>query len=143
MSSSLNKAAWARYLADYPDRLYVDSLLHIIDYGAAIGFSGMQSAQACRNLSTALEHPDTVNADIAALCSQHRMRGPFPAPPLLHFRASPLGVVSRPRNPAKLWVINHLSWPEGSSVNDGIPDEESSIVYEAFDSAVSEIQRLG
>ncbi len=143
MSSSFNRAAWARYLTDYPDPIYVESLLHIIDYGAAIGFSGLQSAQACRNLSTALEHPDTVAADIAALCLQQRMHGPFAAPPLPLFCASPLGVVSHPRNPAKLRVINYLSWPDGQSVNDGIPDTEASIVYEAFDSTVSEIRRLG
>ncbi|PIL25565.1 hypothetical protein GSI_12373 [Ganoderma sinense ZZ0214-1] len=71
------------------------------------------------------------------------MHGPFTAPPLTPFRSSPLGVVSRPRNPAKLRVINHLSWPQGSSVNDGIPDSESSIIYEPFDSAVAEIRRLG
>ncbi len=123
--------------------MYVDSLLHMIDYGAAIGFAGSQSEQTCRNLSTALEHPDTITADLAALCSQQRMHGPFSSLPLPQFRTSLLGVVSRPRNPAKLRVINHLSWPDGSSVNDGIPDTEASIVYEAFDSAVSEIRRLG
>ncbi len=51
--------------------------------------------------------------------------------------------MSRPRNPAKLRVIHHLSWPPGSSVNDGIPDSESHISYESFDSAVAEIRRLG
>ncbi|KAI1791545.1 hypothetical protein LXA43DRAFT_840628, partial [Ganoderma leucocontextum] len=135
--SSLRREAWARHLADYPDRNYVTSLLHIIEFGAALGYTGPLHSQECRNLSTALEHPDTVAADINALCSRQRMHGPFAAPPLTPFRSSPLGVVSRPRNPAKLRVINHLSWPQGSSVNDGIPDSESNISYESFDSAVS------
>lgn len=128
---------------DYPDPLFVKSLLHIIDYGAAIGYVGPPAPQHCRNLSTALAHPDTVAADIAALCSRQRMHGPFAAPPLAHFRTSPLGIVSRPRKPKKLRVINHLSWPRGSSVNDGIPDSESHITYESFDSAVAEIRSLG
>lgn len=141
--SELRRTAWASYLKDYPDPLFVKSLLHIIDYGAAIGYVGPPASQDCRNLSTALEHPDTVTADITALCSRQRMHGPFAAPPLPHFRTSPLGIVSRPRNPSKLRVINHLSWPRGSSVNDGIPDSESHIVYEPFDSAVAEIRSLG
>lgn len=123
--------------------MYVQALLHIIDFGAALGYSGPPLSQTCRNLATALEHPDTVAADISALCSRQRMHGPFTAPPLTPFRSSPLGVVSRPRNPSKLRVIHHLSWPRGSSVNDGIPDSESSISYESFDSAVAEIRRLG
>ncbi len=143
VSLSLNKEAWACYLADYPDHMYADSLLHMIDYGTAIGFAGSQSEQACRNLSTALEYPKTITADLAALCLQQRMHGPFSSPPLPQFCTSPLGVVSCPCNPAKLQVINHLSWPDSSSINDGIPDTEASIVYEAFDSAVSEIRRLG
>ncbi|PIL25946.1 hypothetical protein GSI_11700 [Ganoderma sinense ZZ0214-1] len=112
-------------------------------FGAALGHTGPSHSQECCNLSTALEHPDTVAADIDTLCSRHRMHGPFAAPPLTPFRSSPLGVVSCPRNPAKLRVINHLSWPQGTSINDGIPDSESSITYESFDSAVAEICRLG
>jgi len=36
-----------------------------------------------------------------------------------------------------MWqLINHLSWPEGNSTNDGIPDEEGSIKYKSFKSAI-------
>ncbi|KAL7278212.1 hypothetical protein ACG7TL_008187 [Trametes sanguinea] len=142
-NSSLQRDVWAAYLTDYPDQHFVSSLLHIIDFGAALGFIGSAKSQDCRNLTTALDHPATVSADIAALLPRQRIHGPFPAPPLEHFRSSPLGVVSRPRNPSKLRVIHHLSWPHGDSVNDGIPDSESHISYESFDSAVAAIRRLG
>ena len=51
--------------------------------------------------------------------------------------------MSHLHNPAKLRVINHLSWPQGTSINDSIPDSESNITYESFDSAVAKICRLG
>jgi hypothetical protein len=49
----------------------------------------------------------------------------------------------RPHNPSKRRLINHLSWPPGSSINDGIPDSESHIQYEAFEHALHEIASSG
>jgi hypothetical protein len=43
-----------------------------------------------------------------------------------------LGVIGRKRKPGKLRMINHLSWPRGSSVNDGIPDVEVHISFDMF-----------
>ena len=40
-------------------------------------------------------------------------------------------------------LISHLSWPPGSSVNDGIPDSEVSISYDAFDCAVKDLILTG
>ena len=77
------------------------------------------------------------------LLTSHHALGPFPAPPYLNFRCSPLGSVTRPRKPSKRRLIHHLSWPHGTSVNDGIPDIEGHIRYEAFDQAVSAIAKLG
>jgi Reverse transcriptase (RNA-dependent DNA polymerase) len=40
-------------------------------------------------------------------------------------------------------LINHLLWPPGSSVNNGIPDAEASISYDAFDCAVKDLVSVG
>jgi hypothetical protein len=40
-------------------------------------------------------------------------------------------------------MINHLSWPCGSSVNDGIPDVEAHISYDMFECAVSDLRLSG
>jgi hypothetical protein len=40
-------------------------------------------------------------------------------------------------------LIHHLSWPDGLSVNDGIPDAEGHIRYEAFDQAIAAIAACG
>lgn len=71
------------------------------------------------------------------------IHGPFSREPLAALRCSPVGVVARKRNPAKLRLINHLSWPDGLSVNDGIPDDEAHISYDMFERAVQDLLETG
>src|SRR5882672_12257017 len=40
-SSPLIREAWDLFLADYPDREFVNGLLNIMDVGASIGHSGL------------------------------------------------------------------------------------------------------
>ena len=142
VNSSLIKDAWEFYLLDYPDKQFVTSLLHIIDHGASLGFTGPNHPQACRNLSSAFDAPDAVNTSIHSLRKNGHIHGPFPSPPLPNFRASPLGTVTR-KQKTKRRLINHLSWPTGSSVNDGIPDSEAHIHYENFEQAIHLICSFG
>lgn len=138
------QGAWAHFLADYPDRIFLESLLHVIDYGAAIGYTGpYPSSPNCANLKTALEHPEVIESDINTLASNGRIQGPFTNSPHPFFHVSPLSTVSKKRNPNKHRVINHLSWPAGSSVNDGIPDSEASIIYESITYTINTIRCSG
>ncbi|KAG9023013.1 hypothetical protein FS837_006040, partial [Tulasnella sp. UAMH 9824] len=114
----------------------------IINHGASVGFHGPSALQSCSNLRSAFEVPESITVDIAALLSNGRAHGPFPSPPLPAFRCSPLGSVTHKRS-SKHRRIHHLSWPEGSSVNDWIPDSEGSITYERFQHAVSAVRTLG
>ena len=140
----LYRPAWEFYLADYPDRNFLKSLLHIIQFGANIGFIGAHHPQQCKNLRSALDHPSIVDNDIRTLAAHSHISGPFHAPPLLNFCCSPLGVVAHGKHqPSKFRVINHLSWPEGGSINDGIPDTEVSIAYDSFHCAVDDLRTLG
>jgi hypothetical protein len=141
--SKLHADAWEYYLRDYPDSTFVSTLLHIIRFGANIGCIGPQHDQSCKNLRSAAEHPGFVASTLQTMVENGQLAGPFPTPPLPNFRASPLGVVSRKRNPGKLRIINHLSWPSGTSVNDGISDSESRIEYDRFDRAVEDLIRSG
>ncbi|KAF5379032.1 hypothetical protein D9615_006011 [Tricholomella constricta] len=84
-----------------------------------------------------------MSSSIQSLLENSHAAGPFPSPPLPNFRCSPLGAVGRKRNPGKLCVINHLSWPKGKSVNDGIPDHEAHIVYDMFARAVQDLRQSG
>lgn len=140
VSSTLNKEAWSFYLQDYPDRDFVDTISHIIQHGANLGFSGDRNhLQTCSNLQSAPDFPTTIEADISAI---GRIRGPSTAPPFSNFRCSPLGSVTKKRT-SKRRCIHHLSWPHGISVNDGIPDEEATIVYDTFNHAARDLADSG
>jgi Reverse transcriptase (RNA-dependent DNA polymerase) len=138
----LRRDAWAFHLRDYPDRSFVDTLLHIIDHGALLGFDAPDHSQNCKNLTSCAEQPAVVTAAVGKLLQNSHALGPYLSPPLPNFRSSPLGLASRKRS-SKLRLINHLSWPHGDSVNAGIPDSEASIQYESFETALQVIRAYG
>lgn len=55
---------------------------------------------------------------------------------------SPLGIVPK-KNPSEFRLIHHLSFPRGSSINDSIPSEVSSVVYATINDAISVLKRMG
>ncbi|PPR04749.1 hypothetical protein CVT24_006895 [Panaeolus cyanescens] len=144
VSSPLIFKAWAYYLKDYPDTKFVNSVLNIIRRGANIGFSGVfSSSTRAPNLPSAFDHPEFLDSAVDKLVSNGQVIGPFSEPPFRIFRTSPIGSITRKRNPAKRRMINHLSWPKGSSVNDGIPDDQATISYDMFERAIDDLVRSG
>ena len=65
----------------------------------------------------------------------HRIAGPFKAPPFPTFWVSPLGLEFR--------LIHHLSFPPGTSANDGILPEHATLTYSRVDDAICLTKRLG
>ena len=57
-----------------------------------------------------------------------------------NYKISPLGVVPK-KTAGKFRIIHHLSYPEGSSVNDFIPREISSVQYATVQDAISIIKQ--
>lgn len=143
VSTPLVRDSWAFYLQDYPDRGFVSSLLNIIDYGANIGFSGPEVVLPAKNLKSAFDDLAFMDSAVEKLVQNAQVHGPFDLPPIADLRCSPLGSVTRKRNPDKRRLINHLSWPIGLSVNDGIPDSEAYISYDMFERAVEDLIRSG
>lgn len=141
--SSLVADAWDYFLHDYPDRQFVALLLHIIKFDTNVGFIGQLGMQSCKNLKSALENEELLSESIKNLVTNGHLAGPYSTPPLPDLHCSPVGVISRNHKPGKLWVINHLSWPKGSLVNDGIPDEEASISYDMFEHAIGDLLASG
>ena len=68
--------------------------------------------------------------------------GPFHAPPFPSFRTSPIGIIPK-KTPNEFRLIHHLSYPKGSSVNDFIPEESSSVQYATINDAISILKKLG
>jgi hypothetical protein len=57
--SPLRTSGWSELLSQHPDRLFVDTLLHIIQYGARIGYCGPRQSIISSNLTSATADPST------------------------------------------------------------------------------------
>ena len=70
-----------------------------------------------------------------------RISGPFSEPPLPNLVCSPLGVCPK-KKPDTFRVIHLLSYPEGTSENDGIYDNDSSVEYAKLSDAIRHIKSI-
>jgi len=143
--SPLNANNWRRLLTDHPNRLLVDFFINGITKGFRIGFTQqskpLQSAK--RNLTCALEHPDTVKTYLAEEIAAGRVAGPFPKSLVPQAHVSRFGVIPKNHQPNKWRLIVDLSHPADGSVNGGIPKELCSLQYITVDSAIEQIRQLG
>ena len=131
-------------LKEYPNQRFVDTLLSISLYGARIGFEGTPSEPTRRpNHSSAFAHPEVISKSIQAELEKGRFKQ-IESLPLNSF-CSPVGLVPKMANGLQNgWrIIFDLSSPEGSSVNDGIPKEYGTLVYENLENAVRLVAQAG
>lgn len=117
-------------------------LLNGFSYGFSIRCAGVRKSRIARNLQSALEQPMVMSVKLEKEWSAGRIVGPFAVPPFDIFLLSPLGVIPK-KTPGEFRIIIHLSYPEGSSVNDFIPDDQSSISYASISGAISLIKTIG
>ena len=129
------------YLSGYPfaKRQY---LLNGFTYGFSIQCSLSQSCLQSSNLKAALENPAAVKAKLAKELAAVRIVVPFGVPPFRDFLISPLGLVPK-KTSSEFRLIHHLSFPRGSSVNDGIPRALCSVNYTSADDAIKLVKPLG
>lgn len=71
-----------------------------------------------------------------------RVIGPFKQKPLPVLHCSPVGLVSK-KAEGEYRMIQHLSYPEGKSVNDGIPEEDSFVQYSSVEDAIQNTKQRG
>ena len=90
---------------------------------------------------SALHNPDVVDLKIEKELLAGRLSGPFEMPPLSPFRVSPLGCIPK-KTPGEFGLIHHLSYPKGSSVNDGTSPEFSSVRYATIADAIRHIRAV-
>ena len=120
----------------------VEFLLSGFTKGFPVHFEGERTSQTATNLLSALENPKVVDAKLGKELAAHQLAGPFLSPPLSLFRISPLGIVPK-KVPGEFRLIHHLSFPKGSSVNDGISPDHTSVRYATIDEAIKLIMNAG
>ncbi|KAG5717075.1 hypothetical protein E4T56_gene4071 [Termitomyces sp. T112] len=126
--SSLNIAAWAYYLCKYPTQSFVSSIMQIIKFGTNLGFTGDYTLTLSANITTQVTNSQT-----------HR---PFSKAPFKTFHTLPIGAVHC-KHSMKVCPIHHLSWLDGSSINNGISNAEASIAYDMVDRAIDDLIASG
>jgi len=96
--------------------------------GFPLHYKGSPSCSDAKNLISTSENPEVVDAKIHKELEAGRLSGQFMTRPLYPFQISPLGVVPK-KTPGEFRLIHHLSYPWGSSVNDGIAPEHTSVLF--------------
>ena len=129
-------------LATHPNRNFVYNLLSTLKEGARIGYTGPRSDRVSPNLISAAQNSDVVSLNLQKEVALGRLAGPYPSPPLSKFQCHPVGVVPKKHSPE--WrTIYHLSFLQGTSINDHIPKDPYSRSYVRVDDAICILQSLG
>ena len=131
----------AFYLQGYNNRIF-DFLIKGFLHGFSIQYFGSVVAMCFPNLKSTLANPASVNDKLSKELTAGRIVGPFDVPPFEPSRISPLGIVPK-KWPGELRLIHHLSYPAGSSINDGIPSEVATVRYATIDDAIHLVKSLG
>ena len=128
-------------LEGYPfqSRVYLTRGFHL---GFRIYFEGERRIFEPPNLKSATAQPDIIRDKLDKEINAGQIASPFQNPPFPDMFCSPLGIVPK-KNPSAFRLIHHLSFPRGSSINDSIPSEVSSVVYATINDAISVLKRTG
>lgn len=126
----------------YPNKFAANTLLKGFTEGFSLHFNGPRIPCEARNLKSARENIFICREKIQKEIEAGRVCGPFTIPPISTLRVSPIGLVPK-KCSNDFRLIHHLSYPEGMSVNDHIPQNLCSVDYTRFDEAVQMVQGLG
>ena len=136
---------WQAALRDYPDPRLRQFLVKGLQEGFRIGYNAPrgQLRPAKRNIPSSYEHPEVVDNYLANECKLGRVLGPWLTPPPCPIHISRFGVIPKKSQPGKWRLIVDLSFPEGASVNDGIPPSYCSLRYPSIDMGIEQILTAG
>ena len=138
----INVENLSKELNNHPDKQLVTELINDLCYGFNIGYLGPEMHNIAQNLKSVNANEAQISEHIIEELKKGRLAGPFNAPPLKNFRTSPIGMVPK-KDSSKMRMITDLSSPRGLSINDFISDDEASVHFNNFDSAVKIVAQLG
>lgn len=111
-------------------------------FGFEIGFRGSVTQHEVKQLLSARSKPEVVEDKIKKELEGHRFVGPFREKPFKLMQLSTLGLAEK-KTPGNYRMIHHLPFPEGSSINDGIPEEFCHVQYASIQDAIDIINSVG
>ena len=144
--TSLNISLWRSLLTEYSDSVVCDYL----EFGWPIGYDyhGILPFSDFRNHKGALDFTSAVDSYLSTELALGSVCGPFARDPFVApIGLSPLNSVPKPDSDERRFILD-LSWPAGSSVNDGISKdfflgEPVSLTYPTVDDIAARIVKLG
>ena len=144
--TSLNLSLWRSLLTKYSDVVVCD----YFEFGWPIGYDyhGVLPSSDPRNHKGALAFPSAVHSYLSTELALGSVCGPFARNPFMATIAlSPLNSIPKPHSDERRFIL-YLSWPAGSSVNDGISKnlflgEPVLLTYPTVDDIADRIIQLG
>ena len=142
-TSTLHPTRWQELLRLYPDPSFPQLLADIAKFGTRIGYEGPHVQIWSPNHTSIHRISKEITANICSELAEGRLLEIHSLPQF--FVISPLGAVKKMSGGIQTsWRrIYDLSFPQGSSVNDGIPKAYGSLIYETLDQAVALISKHG
>lgn len=136
---------WSQCLEDHPDKAYSSYLINGIGAGFRVGFQygRKQCIRAESNMQSARQHPEVIDAYLAAEVRAGRVLGPLEPGDYPRVHVNRFGLVPKNHQPGKWRLIVDLSHPRGASVNDGVEPELCTMSYTSVDVAVRRVLALG
>ena len=129
-------------LESYPDKKAAKILSDGFTFGFKLAYNGIRGPRDSNNLKSITNLHDQALEKINKEIKLGRIAGPFNGRPLPNLIISPIGLVPK-SEPGKYRLIQHLSFPLGSSINDGIDREMCKVQYTNFDTAVRLVVSAG
>ena len=99
--------------SSYPDKVFVRQLIHDLQLGCNIGYTGPQFTHLAINLPSAHQQPMLLTQHLRKSVKLDAFLDLFKSPPLKIFCTSGLGVI--PKHDGGWRIIYHLSPPDGHS----------------------------
>lgn len=94
-------------------------------------------------MPNASDHLEVVQSYLQAKLDKGTLLGPIDCSMLPHVHVSKFGIIPKPHQPGKWYLIVDLSAPTCQSVNDGIPSELCYLSYGRMDQMIERTLQLG
>ncbi len=130
------------YLEQYPNKKAAKILKDGFSFGFKLGYRGPREARDSPNLKSVIQDPKSARQKLQKEIKLGRIAGPFQSRPIQDLIVSPIGLIPKAEK-GKFRLIQHLSFPKGESLNDGIDRENCMVQYTKFDVAVTLVASVG